>query len=567
MQVEPLRAEYQDRDARARGDGRAGPRRGAAVPDARVRRRGGARARHPGDDGAASPRSTAGSRRTGASRTRTASSRAPMLSLADPDAALAELDSLLERGARIVHIRPAPVPGAQRHQPLARRQAATTRCGPASPRRRSRSRSTSATAATTRSPARGAAARTSRLRQHDSLEPGARRRPRHPRHDRVAGRRTACSTATRRCASPASRTAPTGCTLLVKRLRSRPTRRRGSSPRTRSTRSAQHVWVTPYCEEDLARARRPHRRRAHPVRLRLAARRGPRRSRSTSSKELDGFDDAEMQQDHARQRARAARHGGDVTDVDDRADPDSTTSSGDEVDGLARRALGPRPAGRRVVAHGRPTPAGPRRTSPLEQGGRGLHRRSQARRARRRSRDYGALPPARRARACSWPRPTILTHGTPEQIDAPRPADPRGQRRLVPAVQRAGRRLRPRRPHHPGRRATATAGSSTARRCGAAMAHGVRLRHAARPHRLRRAQAPGHLVVRVPARPARRHHPAAARDDRATRCSTRCSSTTRSCDDADLIGGAGQRLGGHPDDALLRAHRHRRRRRRTPASP
>jgi predicted TIM-barrel fold metal-dependent hydrolase len=34
----------------------------------------------------------------------------PMLSLADPDAALAELNSLVERGARIVHIRPAPVP-------------------------------------------------------------------------------------------------------------------------------------------------------------------------------------------------------------------------------------------------------------------------------------------------------------------------------------------------------------------------------------------------------------------------------------------------------------------------
>ena len=36
---------------------------------------------------------------------------APMLSLADPDAALTELDSLIERGARMVHIRPAPVPG------------------------------------------------------------------------------------------------------------------------------------------------------------------------------------------------------------------------------------------------------------------------------------------------------------------------------------------------------------------------------------------------------------------------------------------------------------------------
>ncbi len=34
----------------------------------------------------------------------------PMLSLADPERALVELDSLLERGARIVHVRPAPVP-------------------------------------------------------------------------------------------------------------------------------------------------------------------------------------------------------------------------------------------------------------------------------------------------------------------------------------------------------------------------------------------------------------------------------------------------------------------------
>lgn len=34
----------------------------------------------------------------------------PMLSLADPDAAVTEVDSLLERGARIIHVRPAPVP-------------------------------------------------------------------------------------------------------------------------------------------------------------------------------------------------------------------------------------------------------------------------------------------------------------------------------------------------------------------------------------------------------------------------------------------------------------------------
>jgi predicted TIM-barrel fold metal-dependent hydrolase len=52
---------------------------------------------------------------------------APMLSLAEPDAAVAEVESLLERGARIIHIRPAPVPGAngtsrslgdKRHDPV-----------------------------------------------------------------------------------------------------------------------------------------------------------------------------------------------------------------------------------------------------------------------------------------------------------------------------------------------------------------------------------------------------------------------------------------------------------------
>ena len=35
---------------------------------------------------------------------------APMLSLADPEAATAEVESLIERGAKIVHVRPAPVP-------------------------------------------------------------------------------------------------------------------------------------------------------------------------------------------------------------------------------------------------------------------------------------------------------------------------------------------------------------------------------------------------------------------------------------------------------------------------
>jgi predicted TIM-barrel fold metal-dependent hydrolase len=52
---------------------------------------------------------------------------APMLSLADPEGAAAEVEVLIERGARIVHVRPAPVPsfngstrslGDKRHDPV-----------------------------------------------------------------------------------------------------------------------------------------------------------------------------------------------------------------------------------------------------------------------------------------------------------------------------------------------------------------------------------------------------------------------------------------------------------------
>ena len=39
---------------------------------------------------------------------------APMISLADPDRAIEEIDRVLDRGARIVHVRPAPVPTRER---------------------------------------------------------------------------------------------------------------------------------------------------------------------------------------------------------------------------------------------------------------------------------------------------------------------------------------------------------------------------------------------------------------------------------------------------------------------
>ncbi|MFI7670403.1 amidohydrolase family protein [Nocardia sp. NPDC049526] len=43
---------------------------------------------------------------------------APMISLADPAAAVAEVDFVLTRGARVVHIRPAPVPGVGKPRSL-----------------------------------------------------------------------------------------------------------------------------------------------------------------------------------------------------------------------------------------------------------------------------------------------------------------------------------------------------------------------------------------------------------------------------------------------------------------
>lgn len=110
MQVEPLRAEYRDRDARVavlddQGLGAAllFPTLGCGVEEA-LR-----------DDVEATMASLSAFNRWleddwGFSyQDRLVA--APMLSLADPGAAADEVDSLLARGARVVHVRPAPVPG------------------------------------------------------------------------------------------------------------------------------------------------------------------------------------------------------------------------------------------------------------------------------------------------------------------------------------------------------------------------------------------------------------------------------------------------------------------------
>ena len=91
--------------------------------------------------------------------------------------------------------------------------------------------------------------------------------------------------------------------------------------------------------------------------------------------------------------------------------------------------------------------------------------------------------------------PTLIAHGTDEQ-KAALPAGAAARRRgLVPAVQRARRRVRP-------RRRLRTRADARRRRVGGQRPEGVdvrrplqRLRHPARPHRPRRAQAPGHHLL------------------------------------------------------------------------
>ena len=93
--------------------------------------------------------STAGSRRTGASSTSDRLIAAPMLSLADPDAAVRG-GRLAARARRAHRARPPRArAGPERHLAARSATSCTIRCGRGSRRRRSPSRSTSATAATT----------------------------------------------------------------------------------------------------------------------------------------------------------------------------------------------------------------------------------------------------------------------------------------------------------------------------------------------------------------------------------------------------------------------------------
>ena len=193
-----------------------------------------------------------------------------------------------------------------------------------------------------------------------------------------------------------------------------------------------------------------------------------------------------------------------------------------EVTTWLEEQLGPRPHGGGVVG-----PAGPVGLGRAHVAGRVVRQGPLAVRGRPGHADHRHVRGAGRARRARHAarRPD---HHRPRhrRAEAALPARHRHrQAGLVPAVQRAGRGLRPRRAEHPRR--------ARRRRVGRQRPEGVDLgralvrpRHAARPHRPRRRQAPGHHLLRARHAPARASRSARYASSPGGRCSTRCSSPT-----------------------------------------
>ena len=161
---------------------------------------------------------------------------------------------------------------------------------------------------------------------------------------------------------------------------------------------------------------------------------------------------------------------------------------------------------------------------------RGLRRPRRARAAVARAVDAELAPlqprPAQPARA--QPRRARALRPRHRGADGALPAADRAQRGgVVPALQRAGRRLRPRLARDAGPSATATSGSSPARRCGPrgriCRDYGVLLARTDPDA----TEAQGHHVLPRRPAPARRRRPPAAPHRPARSTSTRCSSTAR----------------------------------------
>ena len=227
-----------------------------------------------------SPRSapsTAGWTRTGASPTRSASSRAPLLHARRPRrrrGRAASGPSTTTPASSCCVPGPVITPAGRA---LARRPGVRPVLGAASTRRASPSSCTAATAATRNYLADwGESAEMEAFRQNPFRSHRVVRAPCRTRSPTCSP--TACSTASRTCASRRSRPAPTGCSTCFEKLKKSYGQTPHAYPEDPRETFTRHVWVSPYYEDDLAELRDLHRRRPHPVGLRLPARRGPGRA-------------------------------------------------------------------------------------------------------------------------------------------------------------------------------------------------------------------------------------------------------------------------------------------------
>ena len=224
--------------------------------------------------------------------------------------------------------------------------------------------------------------------------------------------------------------------------------------------------------------------------------------------------------------------------------------------GVVAGALGSRPGAGRVAAgargqrlDGADVAGGVVRAGPA-----GVVRADRGRGAPRRRRGRAAARRGDGARRADHPRPRLGPAAA-----TPAGADPHRRGDVVPAVQRARRRLGPGRPHDPRR--------ARRRRVGRHRAEGLdderaprRLRDAAGPHRLGRPQAPRPHLLRAADAPARHRGPTPAPDER-PRVVQRGLPRRRAHPGRPRRGRGRRRLGGRAHDAGPRAAVRRGRRR------
>ena len=207
---------------------------------------------------------------------------------------------VLERGAKTVLVRPAPVPGYP-GQPVVRHCRSSTRSGRPRRGRTSRSRCTPRTAATPSTPTTGRPAKREPAVQADHIPDGLAMAATDPGRDGSVGLPRCAVPQSRSSDRCRSRTAPTGCrTCCISR--GRPTRRCPQAFREDPVAAFKRsVYVSPVLGGRLRRPRRADRRRPGALRFGLPPSRGPRGADSATSTTSGLRCRTAQQADHGRQ--------------------------------------------------------------------------------------------------------------------------------------------------------------------------------------------------------------------------------------------------------------------------